>query len=266
MPENKGAEGASIPLLSIAHLNLRIGTHPVLKDLSVDVERGRIVSVVGESGCGKSTLLHAIIGFLPDGGIIDSGVISFCGTDLRTASERVRADLMGRDIAFLFQEPGSYLNPIRRIGAQFADYMKAHGSGSGWKAAAIAALSRENLDAPEKLLEAYPFQLSGGMRQRVATAMALALVPKLLLVDEPTSALDVIASRSLLDRLRHMSQDIGCSIVFVTHNIDAAAYVADKICIMQGGTFVEHGVTEEILRRPSHPYTRMLLRAVPHLI
>ena len=101
---------------------------------------------------------------------------------------------------------------------------------------------------------------------RVAPALRVACVTRLLLVDDPTSGLDEIESLSLLDRLRHMSQDIGCSIVFVTHNIDAAAYVADKICIMQGGTFVEHGVTEEILRRPSHPYTRMLLRAVPHLI
>ena len=114
-------------------------------------------------------------------------------------------------------------------------------------------------------MEAYPFQLSGGMRQRAATAMTLSLAPKLLLVDEPTSALDVIASRSLLDRLKRMAGKQGCSIVFVTHNMDAAAYVADTIYIMQSGRFVEHGRAEDVLHRPSHPYTRVLLDAVPYL-
>ena len=172
---------------------------------------------------------------------------------------------MGRDIAVLFQDPGAYLNPIRRIGAQFSDYLKAHGAGRGWRETAIAALRRESLEDPEKIMEAYPFQLSGGMRQRAATAMTLSLAPKLLLVDEPTSALDVIASRSLLDRLKRMAGEQGCSIVFVTHNMDAAAYVADTIYIMQSGRFVEHGRAEDVLHRPSHPYTRVLLDAVPYL-
>ena len=172
---------------------------------------------------------------------------------------------MGRDIAVLFQDPGAYLNPIRRIGAQFSDYLKAHGAGRGWRETAIAALRRESLEDPEKIMEAYPFQLSGGMRQRAATAMTLSLAPKLLLVDEPTSALDVIASRSLLDQLKRMAGEQGCSIVFVTHNMDAAAYVADTIYIMQSGRFVEHGRAEDVLHRPSHPYTRVLLDAVPYL-
>ena len=191
----------SVSLLSIARLTLRIHAHCVLSDVTMAVRRGEIAAVVGESGCGKSTLLRAVIGVLPDGGIIDGGAISFCGTELLDAAAYVRSDLMGRDIAVLFQDPGAYLNPIRRIGAQFSDYLKAHGAGRGWRETAIAALRRENLEDPEKIIEAYPFQLSGGMRQRAATAMTLSLAPKLLLVDEPTSALDVIASRSLLDRL-----------------------------------------------------------------
>jgi len=192
----------SVSLLSIARLTLRIHAHCVLSDVTMAVRRGEIAAVVGESGCGKSTLLRAVIGVLPDGGIIDGGAISFCGTELLDAAAYVRSDLMGRDIAVLFQDPGAYLNPIRRIGAQFSDYLKAHGAGRDWRATAIAALRRESLEDPEKIMEAYPFQLSGGMRQRAATAMTLSLAPKLLLVDEPTSALDVIASRSLLDRLK----------------------------------------------------------------
>ena len=255
------ARSKSVSLLSISRLTLRIGTHYV----TMTVGRGEIVAVVGESGCGKSTLLRAVIGILPDGGIIDGGAISFCGTELLGAAAHVRSNLMGRDIAVLFQDPGAYLNPIRRIGAQFADYLKAHGTGRGWRETAIAALRRENLEDPEKIMEAYPFQLSGGMRQRAATAMTLSLAPKLLLVDEPTSALDVIASRSLLDRLKGMSAEQGCSIVFVTHNMDAAAYAADTIYIMQSGSIVEHGGVGDVLHRPSQPYTKVLLDAVPYL-
>lgn len=259
------AGSKSVSLLSISQLTLRIGTHCVLHDVTMTVGRGEIVAVVGESGCGKSTLLRAVIGILPDGGIIDGGAISFCGTDLLGAAAHVRSNLMGRDIAVLFQDPGAYLNPIRRIGAQFSDYLKAHGAGRSWRETAIAALRRENLEDPEKLMEAYPFQLSGGMRQRAATAMTLSLAPKLLLVDEPTSALDVIASRSLLDRLKGMSAEQGCSIVFVTHNMDAAAYAADTIYIMQSGSIVEHGGVGDVLHRPSQPYTKVLLDAVPYL-
>ena len=264
MAGSKAADG-SVSLLSIACLTLRIHADCVLRDVTMAVGRGEIAAVVGESGCGKSTLLRAVIGVLPDGGIIDGGAISFCGTELLDAAAYVRSDLMGRDIAVLFQDPGAYLNPIRRIGAQFSDYLKAHGAGRDWRETAIAALRREGLEDPEKIMEAYPFQLSGGMRQRAATAMTLSLAPKLLLVDEPTSALDVIASRSLLDRLKRMAGEQGCSIVFVTHNMDAAAYVADTIYIMQSGRFVEHGRAEDVLHRPSHPYTRVLLDAVPYL-
>ena len=228
MAGSKAADG-SVSLLSIARLTLRIHAQCVLRDVTMAVGRGEIVAIVGESGCGKSTLLRAVIGVLPDGGIIDGGAISFCGTELLDAAAYVRSDLMGRDIAVLFQDPGAYLNPIRRIGAQFSDYLKAHGAGRDWRETAIAVLRREGLEDPEKIMEAYPFQLSGGMRQRAATAMTLSLAPKLLLVDEPTSALDVIASRSLLDRLKRMAGEQGCSIVFVTHNMDAAAYVADTI-------------------------------------
>ena len=252
MAGSKAADG-SVSLLSIARLTLRIHAQCVLRDVTMAVGRGEIVAIVGESGCGKSTLLRAVIGVLPDGGIIDGGAISFCGTELLDAAAYVRSDLMGRDIAVLFQDPGAYLNPIRRIGAQFSDYLKAHGAGRDWR------------ETAEKIMEAYPFQLSGGMRQRAATAMTLSLAPKLLLVDEPTSALDVIASRSLLDRLKRMAGEQGCSIVFVTHNMDAAAYVADTIYIMQNGRFVEHGRAEDVLHRPSHPYTRVLLDAVPYL-
>ena len=228
MAGSKAADG-SVSLLSIARLTLRIHADCVLRDVTMAVGRGEIAAVVGESGCGKSTLLRAVIGVLPDGGIIDGGAISFCGTELLDAAAYVRSDLMGRDIAVLFQDPGAYLNPIRRIGAQFSDYLKAHGAGRDWR------------------------------------ETALSLAPKLLLVDEPTSALDVIASRSLLDRLKRMVGEQGCSIVFVTHNMDAAAYVADTIYIMQSGRFVEHGRAEDVLHRPSHPYTRVLLDAVPYL-
>ena len=171
MAGSKAADG-SVSLFSIACLTLRIHAHYVLSDVTMAVGRGEIAAVVGESGCGKSTLLRAVIGVLPDGGIIDGGAISFCGTELLDAAAYVRSDLMGRDIAVLFQDPGAYLNPIRRIGAQFSDYLKAHGAGRDWRETAIAALRRENLEDPEKIMEAYPFQLSGGkpiVRERASS-------------------------------------------------------------------------------------------------
>ena len=259
MTENK------IPLLEVASLRVEVGTRRLLSDVSMTVRRGAIAAVVGESGCGKSTLLRTLIGILPDGGAVTGGTVRFYGADLFALSARARRSMMGQDIAFLFQEPGTYLSPIRRIGAQFRDYLAAHGAGEGWREIAVEALRRENLEDAEKLLSTYPFQLSGGMRQRAATAMTLALTPKLLLVDEPTSALDVIASRSLLDRLRARVEEKGCCVIFVTHNIDAAAYVADSIFIMQAGRFVESGDCRTVLERPTAEYTRVLLRAVPHM-
>lgn len=259
MTENK------IPLLEVASLRVEVGTRRLLSDVSMTVRRGEIAAVVGESGCGKSTLLRTLIGILPDGGAVTGGTVRFYGADLFALSARARRSMMGQDIAFLFQEPGTYLSPIRRIGAQFRDYLPAHGAGEGWREIAVEALRRENLEDAEKLLSTYPFQLSGGMRQRAATAMTLALTPKLLLVDEPTSALDVIASRSLLDRLRARVEEKGCCVIFVTHNIDAAAYVADSIFIMQAGRFVESGDCRTVLERPTAEYTRVLLRAVPHM-
>lgn len=259
MTENK------IPLLEVASLRVEVGTRRLLSDVSMTVRRGEIAAVVGESGCGKSTLLRTLIGILPDCGAVTGGTVRFYGADLFALSARARRSMMGQDIAFLFQEPGTYLSPIRRIGAQFRDYLAAHGAGEGWREIAVEALRRENLEDAEKLLSTYPFQLSGGMRQRAATAMTLALTPKLLLVDEPTSALDVIASRSLLDRLRARVEEKGCCVIFVTHNIDAAAYVADSIFIMQAGRFVESGDCRTVLERPTAEYTRVLLRAVPHM-
>lgn len=259
MTENK------IPLLEVASLRVEVGTRRLLSDVSMTVRRGEIAAVVGESSCGKSTLLRTLIGILPDGGAVTGGTVRFYGADLFALSARARRSMMGQDIAFLFQEPGTYLSPIRRIGAQFRDYLAAHGAGEGWREIAVEALRRENLEDAEKLLSTYPFQLSGGMRQRAATAMTLALTPKLLLVDEPTSALDVIASRSLLDRLRARVEEKGCCVIFVTHNIDAAAYVADSIFIMQAGRFVESGDCRTVLERPTAEYTRVLLRAVPHM-
>ena len=259
MTENK------IPLLEVASLRVEVGTRRLLSDVSMTVRRGEIAAVVGESGCGKSTLLRTLIGILPDGGAVTGGTVRFYGADLFALSARARRSMMGQDIAFLFQEPGTYLSPIRRIGAQFRDYLAAHGAGEGWREIAVEALRRENLEDAEKLLSTYPFQLSGGMRQRAATTMTLALTPKLLLVDEPTSALDVIASRSLLDRLRARVEEKGCCVIFVTHNIDAAAYVADSIFIMQAGRFVESGDCRTVLERPTAEYTRVLLRAVPHM-
>lgn len=259
MTENK------IPLLEVASLRVEVGTRRLLSDVSMTVRRGEIAAVVGESGCGKYTLLRTLIGILPDGGAVTGGTVRFYGADLFALSARARRSMMGQDIAFLFQEPGTYLSPIRRIGAQFRDYLAAHGAGEGWREIAVEALRRENLEDAEKLLSTYPFQLSGGMRQRAATAMTLALTPKLLLVDEPTSALDVIASRSLLDRLRARVEEKGCCVIFVTHNIDAAAYVADSIFIMQAGRFVESGDCRTVLERPTAEYTRVLLRAVPHM-
>ena len=151
MTENK------IPLLEVASLRVEVGTRRLLSDVSMTVRRGEIAAVVGESGCGKSTLLRTLIGILPDGGAVTGGTVRFYGADLFALSARARRSMMGQDIAFLFQEPGTYLSPIRRIGAQFRDYLAAHGAGEGWREIAVEALRRENLEDAEKLLSTYPF-------------------------------------------------------------------------------------------------------------
>ena len=229
---------------------------------------GEICSIVGESGSGKTTLIRAILGCLPGGGEITAGEILFENEsllDLRSSEQWRR--LRGTKISMIFQDSGAMLNPTRRIGKQFIEYIRTHEQMSKKTAydLAVQMLERMRLPNGNNIMQSYPFQLSGGMRQRVGIAMAMTFQPKLLLADEPTSALDVTTQAQIVRQMLELREQFGTSIILVTHNLGVAAYMADKIVVMQHGQIVEQGSREQILHQPQHEYTKSLLAAVPSL-
>lgn len=239
---------------------------PSVHNLSLEVERGSITMVVGESGSGKSTLLRSVIGLQPSECRIE-GQILFEGDSLLNLSpSRIRA-LRGKKIGMVFQDAGQYLDPRHKIGSQFVEMLRAHSRISRKQALEIAAgqLSALSLPSPGRILDSYPFELSGGMKQRVAIGMATALQPSVLLCDEPTSALDVTSGAQAARLLRNLCDSQGISILMVTHNIGLAAAIGDRIAVMYRGELVEEGTGEQIMRSPSEEYTARLLTAVPRL-
>lgn len=255
-------------LLHVRDLSIRYGqSEPTVHGIDFDLEPGEILSIVGESGSGKTTVIRSLLGVLPGKGRIAAGTVLFNGTDLRTLSPEGWRHLRGRDIAMIFQDSGSMLNPIRTIGSQFVEYIRAHSDDSEEAAHTRAAdmLRRMNLPNPELTLRNYPFELSGGMRQRVGIAMALTFAPKLLLADEPTSALDVTTQAQIVKELIAIARERNTAMIMVTHNIGVAAYMSDHLLVMQNGLAVEYGPAETILKNPQQDYTQRLLAAVPEL-
>ncbi|MFT4299967.1 MAG: ABC transporter ATP-binding protein [Aeromicrobium sp.] len=240
-------------LLRVENLTLAYGEGPdALHDISLSVGEGEILVIVGESGSGKSTLLRAVMGLLPDTARLRSGQVLFRG--------RLRLEL-GRDVAMIFQHPVQFMNPNRRIAAQFGDMLRVHGTSSraGRDEVMRAALSRLRLEDPDRVLKAYPFELSGGMMQRVALAMVMSLEPPVLLADEPTSALDAVSQKHVADQLAQLNRDDGVSIVLVTHHVGLAYRLAHRIAVMHRGRIVEIGSAEQVVGDPRHPYTRQLV-------
>jgi peptide/nickel transport system ATP-binding protein len=254
-------------VLEILELSARYpGGGDVLRDVSLSVGTAEVVCAIGESGCGKSTLLKAILR-MPGGVEISGGRILFNGLSLSGLSREEIRRVRGAGIGMVYQEPGSSMDPIRKIGAQFYEVMRSHGEISRKEAARSAGdlFSRMGLPNADRILKSCPVQLSGGMNQRVAIALAMALRPKILLADEPTSSLDVTTQAQIMDELLRLRDEYGAAILMVTHNIGAVARMADTVAVMYGGRVVEYGGRDEVLNSPSHPYTRALIASIPKL-
>ncbi len=262
------AAGENKPLLSVADLTVRFGENRVVDGLSFSVEPGRTLAVVGESGSGKSVTSLSIMR-LADvmGARFEAGSILFNGRDLLKLPQKEMRSVRGKEIAMIFQEPMTSLNPVFTIGDQICEVLVLH-ENIGKSAAMTEArrlLEMVRLPDAEALLKRYPHQLSGGMRQRVMIAMALACRPKLLIADEPTTALDVTIQAQILNIMRDLQSDLGMGMIFITHDMGVVAEMADDVVVMWKGKKVEEGPVREIFANPKHPYTRALLAAVPKL-
>lgn len=260
-------------LLSVKNLTVefttRDGIAPVIDDLSFDLAPGETLSLVGESGCGKSMTALAIMGLIPTPpGRVASGSISLAGEDLlQTSDTRMRA-VRGNEISMVFQEPMTSLNPVFTVGEQISETLRRH---QGLNRRQAKALSIEMLDAvqiplPARRINDYPHQLSGGMRQRVMIAMALACRPKVLIADEPTTALDVTVQAQIFDLMRAVGKETDAAIILITHDMGSVAEMAERVVVMYAGRKIEEGYVDDILARPRHPYTRGLIACVPHLL
>ena len=239
----------------------------ILHQVDMTVLPGTITCVIGESGSGKSTLLQAILQ-LPGKVEITQGEITFCGQNLQTMSETKQRAVRGSSMGVVFQEPGASLNPIRRIGRQFYDALHAHDrtvTRTEARKMAFEILQSMQFEDPDRILNCCPLQLSGGMNQRVAIALAMVLKPSLLLADEPTSALDVTVQLQITEELLQIRKQYGTSVLLITHSMGVAAKLADQIAVMRDGQIVEYGSKEQVLYHPLHSYTKELLRAVPKL-
>ena len=255
-------------MLEIKDLTIQYGDKlPVVENFSLSLKKGEIITIVGESGSGKSTVLSSILGLLPNGGKIISGDIIYNGESMLNKSLNQWRELRGTEITMISQDSGGTLNPIRKIGKQFVEYIQTHSKMSVKEAEEKAEdmFSKVNLPDPEIIMKSYPHQLSGGMKQRVGIAMALTFHPKIILADEPTSALDVITQAQIVKEIMDLRKKFDTSIIMVTHNLGVAAYISDKIIVMQNGKIVDAGNKNEVIENPKSEYTKKLLEAVPEI-
>ena len=256
------------PRLSIETLSaisLRDGNKPVLRRVSLTVDTGEVHGLVGESGAGKSTIAKAILGIIPSQVKIAGGRIDFEGSDLLSLSATGLRAILGRDIALIPQDPSTALNPARRIDVQMTDGLRLK-RGLSAKAARLRAqalLEEVQIRDPARVLNSYPHQLSGGMRQRVLIAAAFGLEPKLVIADEPTTALDVTVQKQILRLIRSLQERHGTSVLFVSHDLGVVAKICDRVTVLYMGKVVEQGTTADVLTTPRHAYTKALLAANP---
>ena len=256
----------SDPLLDVQHLSVTFGgAIPAVDDVSFSIAQGQTLGLVGESGSGKSVTAFSILRLLQPPGRITSGRVMFEGRDLLTLSEGEMREVRGAAISLIFQEPMTALNPVMRVGDQIAEALLVHGKASRADARTRAVELLEAVKIPDaaRRVRDYPHQLSGGMRQRVMIAIALACRPPLVIADEPTTALDVTIQAQVLELLRELKARYNLALLLITHDFGVIAEMADHVAVMYKGRLVEHGSVREVLRRPSHDYTRSLLAAVP---
>ena len=258
------------PLLSLRHLVTAFETDEgylrAVDDVSFDVLPGRTFGIVGESGCGKSVTALSIMRLIPSPpGFIEGGEVLFEGRDILQLREPEMRSLRGNEISMIFQEPMTSLNPVYTVGSQIVEAIRLHQNVSrrAAKARAIELLDLVGIPAPSERIDSYPHTLSGGMRQRAMIAMALACEPRLLIADEPTTALDVTIQAQILDLLRSLQEELGMSIIFISHDLGVMAEFAHEIAVMYAGKIVEHAETKVLFQTPHHPYTRGLLRSLP---
>jgi peptide/nickel transport system ATP-binding protein len=257
------------PLLDVDALSVRFetddGVVQAVDDFSFEIAESEVLGIVGESGCGKSVSLMSLLRLLPPSAKV-TGTARFEGVDLLNASGRQIRRIRGREIAFVFQEPMTSLNPAFRVGRQIAEVLQRHLELSRRAAdrRAVELLDLVRIPAPERRVREYPHQLSGGMRQRVMIAMAVACRPRLLVADEPTTALDVTIQAGILDVLRDLRTEIGMAVLLITHDLGVVADIADRVVVMYAGRTIETAGAPALFARPSHPYTRGLLDAVPN--
>lgn len=252
-------------LLRINELSVSYNEETAVKQVDMQVDKKQIVVIVGESGSGKSTLLRCIIGLLGENGSVVSGEIEFNQRDLRKLSSEEFRKIRGREISMIFQNPEAFFDPNMRIEKQFYEFMKTHRDVTKREVGelAVALLTELQLSEPRRVLRSYPFELSGGMCQRLAIAFAMVNRPKLILADEPTSALDVTVQAEIINLMLQMHRQYGTSLLFVTHNMAIVAKMADVVGVMYCGRIVEWGAKDEILKGARHPYTQTLMKAVP---
>ena len=258
-------------ILSVRGLTTEFATDDGLiravDDVSLELKRGEVTALVGESGCGKSVTALSIMGLVRPPGRVASGSIEFQGTDLVGSTEPAMWDVRGNQIAMIFQEPMTSLNPTMRVGEQVAEALTTHRSVSRREArdAVVAALGDMGIPSPRERMRCYPHELSGGMRQRVMIAMALVCRPALLIADEPTTALDVTIQAQILDLLLKLRDEYGLTILFITHDLGVVAEVADQVIVMYAGRIVEKSDVCSIFEGPLHPYVQDLLASAPRI-
>jgi oligopeptide/dipeptide ABC transporter ATP-binding protein len=264
-PEKNG-----ISSLEVRNLNVTIhtgnGALKAVNDVSFTLQRGEVLGMVGESACGKSMTALSVLRLLPRGGRV-SGEVYLSGEDLfRLPRHRMRR-IRGKRIGMIFQDPNTTLNPVRTIGTQFLESLAAHLPVSRHIAysKALNMLSSLGLAAPDKIMKRYPFQLSGGMRQRVIIALALSLEPDFLIADEPTTALDVTIQAQILSEMKRLKDVYGTGILLISHNMGVIAQLSDRVAVMYAGSILESGPAKDLFHNPAHPYTRGLLGSVPDL-
>ncbi|MGO4404354.1 dipeptide ABC transporter ATP-binding protein [Bosea sp. RAF48] len=262
---------SSPALLDIRNLTIefatRRGTVQAVKAIDISVGKGETVAIVGESGSGKSVTSYAVVRILDRAGRVAEGSIAFSGIDLVSATEAQMRDLRGREISMIFQNPRAALNPIRKVGKQIEDVLLQHVQATRATARekAIEALEKVRIARPEERYDAYPFELSGGMCQRVVIALALACQPQLLIADEPTTGLDVTTQKAVMDLIVELTRERGMSTILITHDLGLAAAYCDKVVVMEKGRVVETASAADIFRNPQHPYTRKLMQATPRV-
>lgn len=255
-------------MLEIKDLSVQYGKQkPTVEHFNLSMKKGEIISIVGESGSGKTTVIRAVLGALAGSGKVTQGDILFQGKTLMNLPTDEWRKLRGSRMSMIFQDCGGTLNPIRKIGSQYVEYICTHEKISkeeAWKKA-VEMLEKMRLPDGENIMKSYPHQLSGGMRQRVGIAMAMTFNPELLLADEPTSALDVTTQAQIVRQMMELRDDYGTGIIIVTHNLGVAAYMADQLIVMQNGIVVDAGSRAEVMNHPTSDYTRKLLAAVPEM-